>query len=289
MSGCGQREHTKEHRSVPSGYLSIGRDILSLIGAGVGVTYALGFIIVNLHLFSFGIYEPGLLRIRYLGAGILFLVIGGTAAIPIGQEVRRVVTQPSQPILREDLRLHGKALVECAFLAVLIIDAIGIPALMLRSAYPRLSEWITRLVLSSVKWSVVALLPSGALVIARARQWRTKRELSPWDIWSGIFLGLLILVIYAIGVYPILPPSVGGGAPVKVHILLDPLYANDYERLGIPLQDANLTGRLCLMDQTDRGYIVHVHEHERDTCIEESIEIDRRATLAVLYSPGEAR
>ena len=74
--------------------------ILGAVGGVAAILYATGFFITNISLLTFGVYKTGLLRERFVAAGIAFiLLLAILLAVAIG--VLKLINKPKEWINRD--------------------------------------------------------------------------------------------------------------------------------------------------------------------------------------------
>lgn len=97
---------------------------------------------------------------------------------------------------------------------------------------------------------------------------------------------VLGFIIYSVAVYPLIPPSFGGGAPVAVKLLVDAEESDYFSLLGIADSFAQtkakalLTQPVMLVGKTDEQYLILV---QRQTGVLEAATLDDEIVKGVLF------
>jgi tetratricopeptide (TPR) repeat protein len=72
----GTKKSPPSNEDQPLGhYIQLGLSLFGSLAGAAGLLYALGFLVVNISLLSFGVFEAGLLRERYVSAGVAFILL----------------------------------------------------------------------------------------------------------------------------------------------------------------------------------------------------------------------
>jgi hypothetical protein len=236
-----------------TGYTSKLSGIGNTLIALSGLAYASGFIIINLYLANhYGIYSFEILNARYIYSGAAFLLI-------------------------------------ClmAFLGAMYITN--------RAGQNKGKSWFERVVDFIISFGIInflnAVIIQGAILIADSSGFKTiENALSffpilPWFTISMLFFSLqiyflkkehldkipvqlpfpsivftnfiILAALYGLSVYAFLPPSLGGGLPTPITLVIDKSKIEIAEQL-LPVSEQNLSLAVYLIDQNANSLYVLV-------------------------------
>lgn len=192
-----------------------------------GVLYALGFVIVNAYLGSYGIRELDALRTRYVGAGLVFIVYVGVA-LAIAREIF---------LLRQ--RRGDSVVFFAAFVVAPIFAAIVEVTVIWRASSGAFGDVDIPL---STLWKLFAVfalsnagLIFGSNMVELARHHRSRRRtrapVGTADVilssrpaqglttWVLVIIVIGVSLLWAELVYPEIPSYLGGGRPEPVRLV----------------------------------------------------------------------
>jgi len=247
------------------------------VGAVAAVAYGAGYIVTTMHLYWWFIYNPTLVNGRYVSVGFCFLWIAAVTLLPAYYLI---------PSLGTGIRRYHGLRQYLYDLLVLVLSVVG---LILLSAVligilsaPPVFAWGTLKEMAYTGWSLIAYQPLDMLVgwygfllatgfllraVVTGGLPRTRVGDVPNSVWAdGIIVLLLVLATYryAISIYPLIIPAVGGGQEVLVQLLFDGK-DSDYMRTLVPVEAPAIPGsrptrseQVELLEQTDKTYIVLV-------------------------------
>jgi hypothetical protein len=246
---------------------------LAKVGVGiVGITYAVGFLVVTFHLSAFGVAPVAWLRPQYLLAGIwCFLpalwVVCGIAIVPTGllePWIRGSLDVPPRTRRARHVLggFQGLALVFCVF----VVLSLSINSLVTPSE-PKIwgAGSIIALRLGFLSLFSAAAIVSGIYLLYGAIKFGPMRK--DQRIMT-ISVGILMLVIalqiavtyvriFSDAVYSAIPSTYGGGRPQSVVFLIDRVD----QRPSPVIPDSSGTRSIPynLLLVTDSNYVVQSH------------------------------
>jgi hypothetical protein len=124
------------HNDAPHGTFNKITEHPLLIPCGVFLIYALGFVVWNLYLAAFGVFEFNFLQTRYLSTGILSFIIIGTAAFLVSQ--LHIFLLGLHKFQNDQSRKRGKIVKTIFFLYFFGIFTTSFSLL----AFPRIPQWV---------------------------------------------------------------------------------------------------------------------------------------------------
>jgi len=270
------------------------------IAGAAGLTFGIGFVLVNLSLLKHGIYEGGLVRERYVGAGISFIALLAGAIL---------IALAAYPLAR--WLLHRWSLLFCALAAaalaalldyVLALAVWGFKGLLSFSwalfIWTFVGGWLSLLLLYAdrVRWARELLFrkaspsttpphsaaspagpsqrsdqpPPAVSQAGESIQTTGGVEITIPQILSRaespaylITLGILFFVLlltYGQYVYDTLPAALGGGLPVVVQFTGSQANVAALAEMGVPLEGPTITDQLEFIGQTGNRYIVLIRQ-----------------------------
>lgn len=235
--------------------------LAQVAGLAVGGAYVLGYLIVNMYLANFGLGNLELVQARFLATGALYLAL--TALVLSGSVAGWHALQHPAPGAGALPRPVQVVIVLAADLALtaVVIWAAG----QILTGAGREAPWAYPLAERRVNlWAGLAA-SQVALAFPLVLGWALRRGLSRAPAGRGwLGYGLLgsslaavclaiSLFVFAVFVYPAASPAFGGGAPVRVQLLLKQPAAAEALGLGT---SAGLTEPLTLIDESDGKLLV---------------------------------
>ena len=279
------RDEKARNFSRVSGVVEFGTRLTILI---VGACYAVGLLIVNLHLGQYGIYNLGFLQAQYVMAGALWLfLVGGTTgllAIAVSQVrsgYQKARSRPTNGLLRAFAQV-GVAIGE----SLLVIVAEMISWLLLvgfLSGYQ-----VLPLVAPSVALRMLGVLTFGAVAWAAAfgdvrdvadtaaylSFWQRHRAaLKPivgnalppgspmgrrvFELSIRVATNIAAISLYALYVFPYFPPAVGGGRMQKIAFTVGTDHAELLKGVGLrTTPDGRMVEPLDLIFESSEAIVV---------------------------------
>ena len=248
-----------------------------LFGAGIGLLYLTGLVVVAGHLSRYGIPSFSFIQLQYLIAGgwALFPPVALSSVIPIARRFE----------LRAAPDLPGKSFSWRRFLIAIFLGGIPFAACMI----------LLGIVLTGITFGIGVRLYLFCLVLATCAQifWRSWRSqegketpmlnrshAGPFYLLLLLTIALIYVVWFSVRVYPLIPFSLGGGKPLTVVFIagekrLPDGIVNDISspRRSVPYK---------LLTMTEKSYVVLSPEHN-----EESIEFAKDSVqgMVVLKEP----
>jgi len=270
--------------------------IFGFVAGSVGLLYAIGFTVVNLDLFRHGVYEVGLVRARYISAGVSYLVLVSLLAGIVFACLYWVDLLMSR--LREN---HGWSNLLISFIPIFLVCYI---LAMWVSGFRAVSELDPmKINIPFFRWCLVfslfLLLMMGSKRIPKVRDMRSKLEpggmgssmnfgerLAALGVWSiVVFVNILILYFYGKDIYETFPSALGGGQPIRVQFTGEESSLAALEKIGITQLEPGLTYELKLIAQTENNYIVLVYDSDLKTDV--AVSFDKSFTKGIKYHPEE--
>jgi len=188
-------------------------------------SYGCGFVVVMLHTWRLGLPVIGLLDPVYALAGVPFALAAllmtsiVTSLLESAAAVRTGVRQAmSQELATSTQVADAKELAE--ILATTMGNAFPIVPFAFGLSV-RLYRWLTRLLLERI----TIREPGATTFVLKSRAISIIKAAGAVGYFAQVVINvaflLLVLGIYAWTIYPLLPKSVGGGAPTHVRMVLD--------------------------------------------------------------------
>jgi tetratricopeptide (TPR) repeat protein len=281
------------------------------IAGAAGLTFGIGFVLVNLSLLKHGVYEGGLVRERYVGAGISFVallagaILIALAACPLADWLLK-----RWPRVFRTLAAAALAAVLDYVLALVVWGFKGLLSVSWALfVWTFVAGWLGLLLLvaDQIRWARALLFrkasastpppppstsPAGppqpsdrppaaapqsdgpaqvAGTVEIAIPQMLSRAESPAYLIALGILFFVLLLTYGQYVYETLPAALGGGLPVVVQFTGSEADMAALAQMGVPLEGSTITDQLELIGQTGSRYIVLV----RQTRWEESLTSGR--------------
>lgn len=218
--------------------------LLQIVSIGVIASVFFGFLAVNIYLAIFGFWDYNFLKVQYVSAGVLFLILTMIpgALFYIFLKVKSVL---------KDYESKGRNIFKTIFVKSFTIVLFGL------IAFFSFVSFIIAPSMGNIKVSGgfihamgiwwVLLVWGSVFVLAKYQQdflgVNKKKELNfRYILWSffehgRLFYGLMaipmLVLMFSLIVYPLVPRYLGGGKPVSVMISFNP----DYDRTEIGLED----------------------------------------------------
>jgi tetratricopeptide (TPR) repeat protein len=298
--------------------------IAGRVAGAAGLTFGIGFVVVNLSLLKHGVFEGALVRERYVAAGISYMVLlaGVTIIALTARSAAERLARPRRLYIRSAVTVVLAAVMN-GLLAVVVWEfkglsgplfiwslASGCLALIFLYANPlRWERWLRdHNFFRKAPLTSSSDQPQPDAVQAKAAAQTTaepedpitlfkRRTKSPAGLTSLGILFFLLLVTYGRYVYDKLPAALGGGLPVVVQFTGDEASMAILADMGMPLKNPSTSGQFEFIGQTEERYFIFV----RQTNWEESLTtgktrvVSRRTVLAfnkelvqgIRYYPSE--
>ncbi len=218
--------------------------ILQIISIWVVASVFFGFLAVNIYLAIFGFWDYNFLKVQYVSAGALFLILTMIpgALFYIFLKVKNVLKDYEtieKNILKTifvksfTLVLFG-LIAFFSFVSFIIAPSMGNIKISGGFIYFMGILWVL------LVWGLVFVLTKyqeDFLTNGKKKELNLKYILWSFFEHSRLFYGLLaipiLLLMFSLLVYPLVPRYLGGGKPVSVMISFNP----DYDRTEIVLED----------------------------------------------------
>lgn len=263
--------------------------LVGLFGFVGALCYVVGYLVMTMYLNKFGVHNLSLVESRYFAAGLLYVALSSIISIgPLTSliVIRKELANSSVRFQRRELVALGGA--NFVFVAVLIwatgyilteIDRYAptvIPISIRRTwvwlflPASQIALWFPFVLGGGLYWAMRRPRPNVGTLSHPVGQWLAQSNLIGLAI---ICIGISIY-LFATRVYPHVSRSLGGGAPVRVRLLLAPdIPAPENWPLAITGQ---VTEPVDLIDQTDSQLLI-VYGGGR------LMELSAQSVTAILY------
>jgi preprotein translocase subunit Sss1 len=295
-----ERKAEKPTQEAYSNTMEIIKLVTALFGAVAAITsifYVLGFIIVNLHLSSYGIRDFAFDRPNYISSGILFVFFH---SISLGVPIT-FFSYLSQPLFlsrrQRDLNYYVlqfcKIFVICASIATVYFGSINL--------LDTFSGKISPLVITPIDWGFqlriwegpfrnysLFLTGIGMASLYFITQMRTRTEeisettrkrnyqIIPYGILASLFGIIFLLANWAVNIHPFLLPAFGGGKPAITRLIITDSEKTDmFTQIGIPVNGL-VTDPVNLVDETSKSITIILPDGN-------AVRIDRSLITNILY------
>jgi hypothetical protein len=254
--------------------LSLVESLSKLLAAVVGVTYLVGFLVVAVYLLQFGVSSFSVLQLQYPIAGMWAVVppvlFSGVVYAGRGYEDRVAPLLPGKFGWRRLLISSTITAIPLALFFGLVI------------AIPNFFEKLTWRVVGGIYLFYLAMSVCTFLLW---RSWTARAE--DESIWlnqthaARFYLTLLLMIAlsyavwFSVRVYPLIPFSLGGGAPLTVVFIEGERKMPQEIQRPDPGAKRSIPYKLLL--STDRYYIVVSPSPD-----ERSLEISREAVAGIV-------
>jgi hypothetical protein len=262
------------------------RNIAGTIGVLGGISFITGYLIVNFYLTQYGVATLNLVQSRYFASGALYLIV---SALVCGAPLASIYTaeQLSKAEHESHTRKLMPALIGASFLlAALICWACGI-VLVSADRFTPFARSITER-----QYSIWLALPASEIAILfpffvylltkKAFKNNSPAQTSSGAIWLPATFAVLFIICFIIStvvfsrfVYANTSPSVGGGAPIKVQLVVT---ENLSSVQNFPLKiNGGITEKVILIDNSGSELIVLQPGNNQ------VIEISNNQVLSILH------
>lgn len=228
--------------------LDYGGKVITLLPAVIGIAYAIGFIIVNIHLLTkYGIYGFELIKTRYILTGFFFLIF------------TYIIFVISLVIIKK-IEIYKNKIIKFFLGIILTIGSACFIGFIIKGITTWIIKSYVELAVLSIFiriWSLLAITATIAIVIfIRGGGWK-KHGINipiPYSIFTST---LVIVVTYSQLVYPVLPIALGGGNPVPIRLVVESEKAKQV-RSFIPFTDDVTTEKVYMIDQSSSSYFLFI-------------------------------
>ena len=244
--------------------------------AGVtGISYALGFLITNIHLNAkYGIYDFTLIKARYIYTGFTFLLLCLMAVI--GSFLLLQIADLEAKSFRSYVAKIGRLLF--TWLMTSSIFSLSLKGLLAIVESGRL-EAMREFPITFWFWLAI---PSFAFQIWFVRRGGPKSFDIPMPISSSVFTSVVFLAaIYGLFHYQLLPFSLGGGMPIPIQMVADEGKIRLLQQL-IPIENENVTEIVYLVEQSDTSYFVLVGSANSDSFVR-PVEVSKSLIIGIMH------
>ena len=259
----------------------IGNTFISLSG----LSYASGFVIINIYLANkYGIYSFEILNARYIYSGASFLMmclIAYLGALYLANRAEKNKSKswfekiPASVIWFTIINGLNAIIVQGA---ILIADSSGFKSTQDALSFFPIFPWFT-----------------FAMVIFSLQIYFLKKEhLDKISIKlpfpSMVFTNFIILAaLYGLSVYTFLPPSLGGGLPTPVTLVIDKNKIDIAQQL-LPVSQQSLSVTVYLIEQNESSYYVLLSDpkNSASNSVFKAVQLNKSLIAGVIYSRDTA-
>ena len=293
--------------------LEIFTKLIGLIAGLVAVAYVFGFVVTNTYLLQYGFFTLELFQAKYVASGSLFLLLNLVIlAEPIYDFTVLVRLRLANKRI-STLRFVQNGVVAwlwCMFAIfafstlvsmssmTLVKTPFGAPSIPVTADSIDLASEKTLILFSNLLlWSALVFLlfkaavlqivsRKSAIYVTQEKKPMFKLSLITFPIIGGFPWVVLTIVLFSVLVYPLVPPSFGGGAPLQVQLLADEDARDHFELLGIidktskTKEHALLSRLVYLVDETSGQYFLLTEDSIGSVS---SIALDRDLVKGVVY------
>jgi hypothetical protein len=275
----------------------ITRDLALSFATTMGALYAVGLLIVNLDLGRFGVVAVDLARPEYIMVGLLWAILV-TLTIAMIWFVFLFVSD----VMRRNASSWAAFLV--VVMVVFVALAFYLLVLMIVCGDIDLDNlfhpWFLKLVMGlAIQAGLILLLKVVSSVLIKGQGKSILVAVSPppeeYESWrmlalllamgASVSVGLLGLLLYTTFVFPQIPREWGGGDKAVVDLFLtDKLPVFTSRKDIFPTTDGRRIGPVLCILETDRMLIIApLNYSQRTNNHRETIAIDRKLVIAVVY------
>jgi hypothetical protein len=262
------------------------RNIAGTIGVLGGICYITGYLIVNFYLTQYGVATLNLVQSRYFASGALYLIVSvlvcgaPLASIYTAEQLSKTEQEPRSQ------RLMPVLIAASFLLAILICWATGI-VLVSADRFTPFARSITErqysIWLALPASEIAILFPFFVYLLTKKMSKNKSLNLTGSEtIWLPATFAVLFTICFIIStvvfsrfVYANTSPSVGGGAPIKVQLVV----AESLSTIqSFPLDINNgITEKVILIDHSGSELVVLRPENNQ------VIEISDNQVMSILH------
>lgn len=283
----------KEKAEVSSSSLDTVKDLVEVVGKIViglfAIFYAIGLVVVNLHLNNFGVYSLSLFRLSYVTAGIwtlipvifLILVLAFFISIPF------LFSQNARNSINAYFGLTRQAEKEPVFDNVFVV-------VVLFSVLTFLFYGLYSINFTGKNFPLTFL--TSLLIVTYLAMWlhlAVKSSHIATRFARGFIMFLMCIFIFAshifsfgTGVYQDIPSYLGGGSPQKAQLILneESKLNEKLADLGVLFKSSNLTANVQILLATEEEYILLIESVDSEgQIIHKGLTLPKDMIQAVLY------
>jgi hypothetical protein len=262
------------------------RNIAGTIGVLGGICYITGYLIVNFYLTQYGVATLNLVQSRYFASGALYIIVSILVCGPLLASIY-TAEQLSNTQAEQRTKRLMPALIGASFLfSILICWATGI-VLVSADRLPTFARSLTErkytIWLALPASEIAILFPFFVFILTKRVFKNIPTTLSgPSGIWLPATFSVLFTICFLIStvvfsrfVYANTSPSVGGGAPIEVQLVVTENLASVQ---NFPLEiTEGVTEKVVLIEHSGSGLVVLRPENNQ------VIEISDSQVLSILH------
>jgi len=257
------------------------------------ILYIIGFIITNIHLSRFGIYDISLLQVQYILTGFVFLIFFLAPLLGILLPFFIVFKFGKSFFIKNDKRT---SIINVVFLSKLLLAislsvtlclALGILFSCLLSTSVDIDSLNCLLNIKAIMFFFTSLYFGLVIIIYVAHSKNNFSEkfgiiLDNVMTYATIILCFIsILTLYPLGIYPHVHNAFSGGKPISASLLISQNDISVIKSLGLSLDSKNYVRDTKIIHQTSSLiYLVH---KEKDLGQTYSIAIPKEIVKGIIY------
>ena len=273
------------------------RGIVGIAGAITGLSYLVGYIIVNIYLSKFGIHNLELIKSKYLASGLLYLslsfLLAAVPVITVGLLRERSAGLGALRKWHTLMLLVANLILAATFVWTFSVILTGVEppeSSVLPVNHRRGFIWFFLPASQLALWFPIVLGSAISPLLDRIRPYEGRRSVNSTpgrltmnlrrraaSIGLAAIFAIISLYVFATWVYPHVSPTLGGGAPSRVQILLSKSGSETIMRLPVTVVD-NLSEPIVLLDQTDSSFLLLLGSRQ-------IVELSSQAVIGVVHSP----
>jgi hypothetical protein len=254
----------------------IGSTFISLSG----LSYASGFVIINIYLANkYGIYSFEILNGRYIYSGASFLMMCLVAYLGALYLTNRAVKNQDKSWLE---KISGFVI---WFGIINILNAVIIQGVILiadSSGFRSIKDALS--LFPILPWFTWATVFFSVQIYFLKKEHLAKIPIQlPFP--SIVFTNFIILAaLYGLSVYYFMPPSLGGGLPTPITLVIDKSKIEVAEQL-LPVSEQSLSVTVHLIDQNESSLYVLVDDQSSVTSDSalRAVQINKSLIAGVVY------
>lgn len=267
------------------------RDVIQVVSpvtfATLGLCFALGLLIINLRLATFGVFDGGFLRTEYVLTGALFLFLVVQAGVSFHYSLTRVVD--GRDLWRKGNKIKGFALIGLTIFAYTGTQSYALGILSQHQlGFLNWKTWLVLAILLGAAVQVRVLFGDSYGVCKQFFHSVENDRVSEFsgqlnDLAFSLLFVLVFIAMYAQYAFPKLSPAFGGG--LKDHVILLPTErgVEVIKALGLPARkDQKTFGPFEILTESDKEIVIISDDIKKESVTIHAIRINRSLLDAVL-------
>ncbi|SRR5258706_1955018 len=282
MSNKNKVQRTETQKETDQDYIAFYSNRLGSIGNLLvtisGLSYGFGFIIVNVYLATnYGIYSFEIFNAHYAYSGATFLLLCILAYFGASFLYNKMVDIRNKPVLQRVVDFIGWfAFIHSIYLAGIL----GITVIAQVGEVNSFADVFSNFPITL--WLTPAILAFYAQIyFLNNRNWEKFPHNVPFP--SSILTNVIFLaVFYGVYFYAFLPPSLGGGMPTPVTLVIDKNKVDVAQEL-LPVTSQDQSVMVRLIEQTSDSLYVLVDNQNHANLLLYPIRIDKSLIVGAIY------